>query len=63
MSMAAFAQASTDAAEPSFLERVMRADGKVAVTIVVVSIILAGMVVYLINTERRVKNLEKELLD
>lgn len=47
--------------ESSLFDDFMRADGKVAVTIIVVSIILAGMVAYLVNTDRKVRALENEL--
>lgn len=50
-----------EVAEKQDFNSLMRADGKVAVTIVISSIILAGMIIYLINSERRVKALEKEI--
>ena len=52
---------SAESPEAFTFEDIMRADGKVAVTIVVASIILAGMVVYLVNADRRLKNLEEEV--
>jgi len=60
-SLLAFAATAQETAEKQDFNSLMRADGKVAVTIIISSIILAGMVIYLINSERRVKALEKEM--
>lgn len=38
-----------------------RADGKIYVVVAVVLIILAGLMVYLVATERRLKKLEDEI--
>lgn len=42
---------------------VMRSSGKIYVVVTVLVLILAGILFYLINTERRLGKLEKELED
>ncbi len=42
---------------------VMRSNGKIYVVVAVLVLILAGVLFYLINTERRLGKLEKELED
>ena len=39
----------------------MRADGKIYVLVGIILIIFAGMVVYIINTDRKISKLEKNL--
>ena len=40
---------------------VMRTNGKIYVVVAVVAIVLAGFIVYLINVDRKLSKLEKEL--
>ncbi|HAA11893.1 MAG TPA: hypothetical protein DCE41_09410 [Cytophagales bacterium] len=56
-----FTVQAQEATEKQDFNSLMRADGKVAVTIVISAIILTGMIIYLINAERRVKALEQEI--
>lgn len=39
----------------------MRADGKIYVLVGIIMIIFAGMVVYMVNTDRKISKLEKNL--
>jgi CcmD family protein len=39
----------------------MRASGKIYVVVLVVTVILAGLIVYLVGLDRRIKKLEKEI--
>jgi CcmD family protein len=39
----------------------MRADGKIWVVVAVVAVIFAGIIAYLINTDRKLTKLEKQL--
>lgn len=39
----------------------MRADGKIWVVVAVISVIFAGMIAFLVNIDRKVSKLEKQL--
>lgn len=39
----------------------MRSDGKIYVVVLVVAIVFTGLVIYAINTDRKVSKLEKEI--
>lgn len=39
----------------------MRASGKIYVVVLVVTVILAGLILYLVGLDRRIKKLEKEI--
>lgn len=41
----------------------MRSNGKIYVVVGVVAIIFAGLIIFMINTERKVSKLEQEFLD
>ena len=40
---------------------VMRANGKIYVVVAVLSVVLAGFIIYLISTDRKLSRLEKEI--
>ena len=42
---------------------VMRSNGKIYVVVGVVAIIFAGLIIFMVNTERKVSKLEQEFLD
>ena len=42
---------------------VMRSNGKIYVVVGVVMVIFAGMIIFMVNTERKVSKLEQEFLD
>jgi CcmD family protein len=39
----------------------MRADGKIWVVVAVIAVIFVGLILFLVNTDRKVSKLEKEL--
>lgn len=41
----------------------MRSDGKIYVVVAVVAIVISGLLIYAINTDRKVLRLEKEIKD
>jgi uncharacterized membrane protein YqgA involved in biofilm formation len=41
----------------------MRADGKIYVVVGVIALVMAGLIGYLINLDRKISRLEKELKD
>ena len=42
---------------------VMRSNGKIYVVVAVVATIFAGLIVFMVNTDRKISRLEKEFLD
>ena len=42
---------------------IMRSNGKIYVVVGVVAIVFAGLIIFMINTERKVSKLEQEFLD
>lgn len=42
---------------------IMRSNGKIYVVVGVVAIIFTGLIVFMVNTERKVSKLEQEFLD
>lgn len=42
---------------------VMRSNGKIYVVVGVVAIVFAGLIIFMVNTERKISKLEQEFLD
>jgi len=59
-SLPTIAQA-TDAADQIEMADAFRAEGKIYVVIAVILLIFAGLILYVIRIDRKVKRLEKEL--
>ena len=60
ISAAVSAQAVTDEDEKVQMAEGMRASGKIYVVVAVLLIILAGLFIYLVQLDKKVKKLEKE---
>ena len=66
-SLSAFAQEKTPVTEADYsnnsveMADVMRSEGKIYVLVGIIVIIFAGITVYLINTDRKISKLEKNL--
>jgi hypothetical protein len=55
-----FAQATADGVE---MADTMRSNGKIYVVVIVLSIVFAGLVIFLINMDRKVSRLEKRMAE
>jgi hypothetical protein len=55
-----FAQATTDGVE---MADTMRSNGKIYVVVIVLSIVFTGLVIFLINMDRKVSRLEKRMAE
>jgi hypothetical protein len=66
-SLSALAQEKTPVTEADYsnstveMADVMRSEGKIYVLVGIIIIIFAGIIVYLINTDRKISKLEKNL--
>ena len=66
-SLSAFAQEKTPVTEADYsnnsveMADVMRSEGRIYVLVGIIVIIFAGITVYLINTDRKISKLEKNL--
>ena len=54
---------SQDAAGQVEMADSMRSEGKIYIVVLVISIVFTGLLLYLINTDRKISRLEKEVDD